>query len=809
MTDLGSNAVSATMINMEGFAFPSEIPIDAAHTLEQLTNRFKAVRDGLPEIVKNSKDQYSRLGISDRSDRQILIIADTTRRNLGVIDFAGARASDFKGWTTWSSRTEQPIGQNTDIEAGHGNGGKAFMARGTKNTSYMESCFEGLRTRMGFSNEKSKDRFKPGYAREGSIILNNVVETEPRSKLDQILSDLGVKYDDLPPAARMIFEKRNSFTAVVLCPVAEWEGRQTRKVKRLAEDALPATISSHGQASLTIETCEVWILVDGKLHTLQPVTSIAIPPYQGFEEPIVIGVPDILPDPETGEPIDIIANNAGPKFLKLQTSARQLQMSDETRARNVIRIWNARNNVANWPLHAIGVMIPSISFIYGELRCPSLVGDHLAGAERINLNDTPLVRALQKWTQEQVEDLADRLHRAMMAENRPRDREHARVALQGIRKLMRRFLDPDASGDNTEDEEASENGKGDKGTGRRPHRERPEYGERLDEIELEPGLDTIAIANGTRVPLRIRGLERQSDGSTKPVKAVDLVLVCSPPGLCSLGGGRLIGGAAGQGQVWLETANGQIKSNEVAIDIVDVTDVAIGAVPDETLLQGQRAKLQFTFLTNSGPRDDLLIEGSIDEPGFGLLGRHGRFTAGYQEGQATIRVRYGSAPMNQKTATIKIGSERIPQPEETGGQGSDIPEILLCGTAAPGHEEYPEAQRTMSGGEEYPTIIEDPLFNNVVWINPSSKEAMRVRRSRGGPTGVGSIASKNFMHFVALKCFDILKRLHVRQSLKGRTVSEYEFIQLAAFAEIDCADFIDAAWEMSDELTGREDSSVE
>jgi hypothetical protein len=42
-----------------------------------------------------------------------------------------------------------------------------------------------------------------------------------------------------------------------------------------------------------------------------------------------------------------------------------------------------------------------------------------------------------------------------------------------------------------------------------------------------------------------------------------------------------------------------------------------------------------------------------------------------------------------------------------------------------------------------------------------------------------------------------------RQALKDRTVTEYEFIQLATFAEIECADFIDAAWELSDQLVGK------
>jgi hypothetical protein len=55
-----------------------------------------------------------------------------------------------------------------------------------------------------------------------------------------------------------------------------------------------------------------------------------------------------------------------------------------------------------------------------------------------------------------------------------------------------------------------------------------------------------------------------------------------------------------------------------------------------------------------------------------------------------------------------------------------------------------------------------------------------------------------------LKCFDILKRLYVRQKIAGRTITEYEYMQLAVEAEIECADFIDAAWGLSDELLSKE-----
>jgi hypothetical protein len=117
-------------IDEAGFVFPDEIPIDASHTLDQHTTRFRSVRDGLPELIKNSKDQYERLGVLDRGLRQIVVIADTARQRIGVIDFAGARAQDFSGWTTWSSRTAGRKEVSDDIEAGHGNGGKACMVRG-------------------------------------------------------------------------------------------------------------------------------------------------------------------------------------------------------------------------------------------------------------------------------------------------------------------------------------------------------------------------------------------------------------------------------------------------------------------------------------------------------------------------------------------------------------------------------------------------------------------------------------------------------------------------------------------------------
>jgi hypothetical protein len=206
------------------------------------------------------------------------------------------------------------------------------------------------------------------------------------------------------------------------------------------------------------------------------------------------------------------------------------------------------------------------------------------------------------------------------------------------------------------------------------------------------------------------------------------------------------------------------------------------------------------FETKDGIRQDLLIDGLVDEPNMGRLSRNGWFTADHEEGIVNVRVRFGPDQGDTSSAQLEIGPEAIP-PRPPGNEGAgDIPLILFCETEAPGMDEYPPDQRTHHGGEYYPTIIEEPPFDHVVWINPDSKEALRVRQARGGSSGRGSIGTKTFLQFVALKCFEILKRLKVRQEIRESAITEVEFRQLHAQAEMDCAAFIDEAYNLAEEL---------
>lgn len=780
----------------EQFILPAEIPIDPESTLDQLTSRFRGVKDGLPELIKNSKDQYSRLGIFDHAERQILAIINTASKRIGVLDFAGAPRTNFEGWTKWSDPTAGR-GRAADIEAGHGNGGKAFMVRGATEFSIMESCFEGRRTRKGFRNNLPGDRYKPGFGIASGQPIDNLPEIDPRGRLEQFLGELGIAIASLPPEANRLFEKRCAYTGVLLSKIADWAGKQRPKVSRIARESIPDIIASHGQTALTIETSTVWVLVDGKLENSgQPISPMELEPFPGFETPRVFEMPEILPDPEAGEDVDTTSDISGERRLELRTSARQLQISAETRAKNVIRLWNSRNNVATWPLHSIGPLPATASFIYGELRCPSLVGDHLAGAERLHLSDTPLANALRQWVLEKARDLAEDLHHAMLTDTKPKDRQQAKSALDAIRDLMRRFLEPHVSGSLVDQDEGTATGTQTKGHALQSMA--PTYGSRIDRIDLERGRAEICMLAGTSIPLAYSCAEIQEDGTDRPVRSKELNLRTGMPQDWTLDAeGVFRAKNAGITDIWLETPDGAVKSNRVETWVSLASGVQ-AKMPARPLMQGESIVLPFTFETPDGPLEDALIEATVDDCEKGKIGRAGRFTAGLIPGEVVISVRYRQSECRE--FKLVVGTDRAPEPEGSGGKGSDIPLILFCGDTAPGKDDLPEDQRTLPGGAEYPTIIEDPQFPRVVWINPTSKEAMRVRQSKGGSTGIGRVVSRTFIHFLALKCFEILKRLYVRQQIGGGSVTEYQYLTFTMQAELECASFIDAAWDLSDQM---------
>ena len=783
---------------MIGFEALPDIPMDKGHTLDQQTGRFRTVKEGVPELVKNSKDQYSRLGIREKNLRQIVVLISPDGRHLGVLDFAGARETDFEGWKTWSSRTAGRAALGEDIEAGHGNGGKSFMVQGAKREAYMASGAGGSLTKMGFKNDEPSLRYRPGwFKREDGKLVRSVPDTNPSATLANELAPFGLTVSDLPAPARMAFEARKSFTIVHLDGVTEWVDAPLRGREELIF-TVPERLRTHPQASLTIESCPVWVL-RGKNPLAHSPLSYALPePFAGLEEPITEPVPTSLKDPESGETIPIPRSPGSTPTLTLNTSASHLRTTDKYKALNVIRIRDARNVAATWSVADLAPIATS-AYILGTLRYPELPADSLVGNERQQLADTPLARALREWTAEKVRELAARIQRLQASRDSPKDRSATNEALGRLRDLMRKYLSAELeSGPTT----SAAGGSG----GGREGRHRKPYAEPVTKIVLEPDNPVLTLALGATIPLRC-SFQAGSEGKEVPAHSVEVTpMAQGVPVLSLLAGLEIKGVQVGTTRFKLRTTDGRVESNEIELSVVDVRGLRIDP-PTELLKQGEKRKLNVVATLADGTLlTDLVHEVSVDEPDMGRIGRMAVFTAGGHPGTATVRIRYGPGESQFATASIPIGEEKVMR--EKGSRGADIPHIVLCGHEAPGFEDRPLDQRILMPGPQMPTIIDyDPLWqdeqgrNKVIWINPESVEARKVRGSRGSSGAMG-LRTVTFRQFLAQKCFEVLQRLKVSIEVGDDSQTSVEFFQHLAAAELETVGFLDAAYELVDHLEG-------
>ncbi len=587
---------------------------------------------------------------------------------------------------------------------------------------------------------------------------------------------------------------RQDYSIIQVDGVRDWSGRTSTVRHQVSE--LPNELQQHAQAALTIESCTVYFVIDGRRLSNSPLERPELDPLLGFETLPSIPIPSQLQDPKTTE----MVSTGAPGTLQLKTSARSLRMPN-TKALNVVRIRNLRNVIGNWSVADLHSQ-PSSAFIYGTLFAPGIGPEHHVGADRITLADTPLVRALESWTSTQVAELATKIQKAIAKEHKPQELDKANDGLTQMREAMRQFLSElsRAKGGKGNDE-------GDTDPLPSPH------GQVVRQLVLEGGAQSIALARGTTVPLLLRAYDLSPEGQKLLVPRAQLDLCSDPPGLASLVGRRMLrADAVGRTVVWFVDRVSAVESNRVEVEIVKATGAEIREIPSRLLLQGEAVPLRIIFQTERGPRGDVLIEAradllvdaEVDEPLMGRVDRYGVFTAGGHEGTATVRVRFGPTVNEAAVASLRVGSDRVQKSpaKKGGGDGPDVPVILLCGKEAPNMEEYPPDQRTILPSEQWPTIIDyDPLYEPTIFINQDSRESFQVRKGRGGPRGAAGIGSEIFLQFLAIKCFEILKRLYVQQSFGEASTTVLQFRQAFAEAETSCAPFIDKAFEIAREMT--------
>ncbi|OHA43294.1 MAG: hypothetical protein A3G04_01065 [Candidatus Taylorbacteria bacterium RIFCSPLOWO2_12_FULL_44_9] len=784
----------------EDFVPDSQIHIDAEHSLEQLSGRFQNIKDGLPELIKNSKDHYSRVGVKSQEEKQIIVIVSNDKKNLGVLDFAGASYEDIERWKKWSSRTANQKNISEDIEGGYGNGGKSFMVRGCKIKSSMCGYTDGKINKRGFVNTDEALRFNAGiFKDQHGKEMKNIKDSRAEFLLDRELADFGLNVASLPQPARQVFKNRKAFTFISLYGIKSWEGLNetslTRAIHRLSIDLM-----EHAQAALTLETCTVWVMFGSKLLDVEPLQVADLMPFEGLESVPQISIPEKIIDPETEEEVNLKFKNPEKNFLLIKTSRQNLRLSDRLKPRNVIRVRNSRNVVANWMLADL-VPIGTSQFLYGYLNCEILDdSQHLAGSDRVSLAENPITRALKHWTSEKLTEIARELLRIQASRNKEEDVDSAAETLKKLRDLMREFLQNEIP----DSDQGAEDAKGSK---KSKTSSKKQKGNRVDEIVLESLGKVINMAEGSIIPLVVKCYQNEN-GEKIYVSNPHLILRADNDIFDWVDDTYIRGKSVGSANIFFETTNtrNKVKSNVIKVNVEEIKQVKV-SLPERVLKQGETLPLDLTAINSQNKEiQEFIYEAHIDETEMGRVSRKGVFTAGGIEGFATVRIKYGLKEDQVLLFKIQIGNEKI---EGGGGSsGNGVPYILLCQKEAPGTEDLPQESRTHIGGEDSPTIIDyEPQWRKlgIIWINHFSHESKKFRIRGNGETM--KISSGTFQRFLALKCFEVLKRLKVEEAFKSESKNMFELEQALAVAEIEAAGFLEKAYLIVKDLISSEEEN--
>lgn len=364
------------------------------HLLDIIGNEFKFDHEkGLAELLKNSKDAYTRSDIPDSDQNIFFRFQDGLKDNaiFECIDFVGMTDTDIeKAFKRWGDPEAAKRGLKKRVYGGHGNGGKFYM-RQMFDRSHFVTFKNGKINIFGF-NENKKYGFADGFK-------NKSVKPEEALVIAEI-NNL-----NFPKGVReLIISGKIGFTVV--------RGVGPSKMKNSIKfDRLIEKLKNHPQARRILQHINVWATHNNFPDYILLKPDV-IKPLPNFEEPVIIEIPKILEIEEGGEKIKVEMANSKFKAgnLIIRTSEEAFEKGSRAADLNRIDIIGEVGVVASYQIFELHVTtFPQASFIYGECECPILEdpGMDAVKNDRSRLvENNPRANALINWLRETIDAYA-------------------------------------------------------------------------------------------------------------------------------------------------------------------------------------------------------------------------------------------------------------------------------------------------------------------------------------------------------------------------------------------------------------------
>lgn len=690
------------------------IQFHQAGTLDAVTRWISQLHEGVAEWFKNCRAQYGshRAAVAEDHAVAVLLLQDATETaeaRIGMLDVGGATLEDVTLWSTWQDPDASSRGDSSQGEGNQGNGGKAFMYRLFEGMARIFGVRDGVRNCKGLVGERgSVERGTPGFV--PSIAEGRAVPVSAwRAELDTVISAYAFEFEDLPEAVRTALTARQAFTIVEgVDPVGLYHGRID------VEDLLRKVLR-HEQATLAVEQVSVYVIHNGRLFAPGPLVLDPIPPYEGFEIPRIVEIPEELAL-ASGTFISTTEGGRKPKGrLVLHTSQDNMFRAHK----NLRPRWKISYRADQQMLgaKAVGEILPGMAgsyFIYGEVELQALAPGYVDHGRR-RPKDGPLMEALDLFIVEQIRQLGQEINecRRRDLDETTLDKVHEDNAK--LDRFKNQFLPQGGRG--------GDGGEGEDGTGDPPHPPPPPprpVGTVPDVLTVS-FKGTLKVGKGVELNARhVLGVHvRDPNGRAVPNVRLqwdtsDRTIVDVQPG------DRLRARAAGTAEVWATVRGTQITSPRTPVEVWDVEHVLLTprsleipkgsaqeVIAEVTSPQGFRATDVYLNWTHDA--DDPLIV-RIRPTGWVLGNRLGRTAISAGAGEPTQGGVWSRIPVE---ATV------VPNPEASG-HGGGFPQLLVTG-----RDYDPETGEVREGDPDCPALWQEmwDQRNNIWWLNLASREA--------------------------------------------------------------------------------------
>jgi hypothetical protein len=678
-----------------------KISVHQESAIRQLIQHFGSHGDGLPELAKNSADAYIRENIAQIQRNIILIFEDRRRSHpasISCLDFVGMNSTDIEQYfRRWADPEASDRGMSaTDVQGGHGHGGKAYMVQMFNDYAYLCTVKDNKGCKYGVPGGDIRFGYIPNRQ-----LGRNFKVSDLRNEITEMLAEVRVEYEDLPVEIKDTIDQSQGFTLVRGVNPKEYE-------KRIPVPHLVEKFVNHQQMVRTLQICNVYVIANGSFYNSgEPLSLPEIKPLPQAEGPREVSIPEEIPDPLSRKKVSTTKGGEFPSGkLLLHTSEKSMRWAPR-KYRHSIRYVAKSGYIGETEMTEFAVDSVFTNYIYGECCLDSL--EEYKQSDRRHLTESPLTRALKDWISGQIREYCRQFERRKRKIYNQKQKDELSRMNAALDQWKNQFLE-----------------------------------EMVDGLEAgdSPGKSTrrsVSLPSGTPKRIELTASHSRAglgiyfkpkvkffDGEGGRIRSVPIRWISSDTNVAMFDDevGMVHTFSYGTTQIHVETMDGRLRSNPIPLEVVNIHKITIEPKEVE-VTSGSRQGFDAVCTLDDGETSTaVFLSWIMDDDSIARVSSAG-LVYGFEPGKTSVYA--GDDRCISEPAKI------IVLPSQNGAEGTvrgrSYPRILISGI-----DKDPVTDEEVPLTRDTPPVWQRPIDSdrNIWWINSEAPLANLYLNERKG-----------------------------------------------------------------------------